>query len=275
MITRHVDKLKMPIGTMAEPTIHGTEDNEATGVNWFDNDDVGFVTVGQHSLRFLNAGWIYSRSNVSNFTNSPMLRLDRTQVPTVGTRTSIEFSANNAILDMGSIRSNHRVTNSFSLQFHTVNAAVPNTLSALHLDYNNNVGFNVQNPQYRVHQSDEGDTLHANLLDANSLAAISSSQTRGSFINLISSNDQNTTRGGIKGIKTKGTVVSPTAVTDTNYTLSLLGAGYDGATALATAGIHFQVMGTPSTNVMPQGIIFETGPTTSRIERGRILPNGN
>jgi hypothetical protein len=274
MITRYVHKLTVPLGTSAEPTIRGTEDNLTTGVNWYDNDDIGFVSSETSNFMLRNGGVLELNSNITNAISVPLLVLNRKNtVSTAGLYSSIDFETNNTV-PMLSLRAVTESATAHGFELRTVNANIFNPLSAIKALSNNKVGINVQTPQNKFQISDEGDTLHASLIDTNSIQTITSSQLNGATLTLISSNVENTTRGAIKGIKTKGTVLTPIIVGTNDFTLSLLGAGYDGVAALTTAGIHLQLMGTPSVGVIPQGIVFETGTTNARIERARFMPDG-
>lgn len=78
-----------------------------------------------------------------------------------------------------------------------------------------------------------------------------------------------------KGTRSRGTLASPAIVAEGDYTFSLLGAGYDGSTTRATAGIEMRVDGAPAAGVMPQRIEFATGTAASRVERMRITSGGD
>lgn len=76
------------------------------------------------------------------------------------------------------------------------------------------------------------------------------------------------------GARARGSLSSPTAVASDDWTFSLLGTGYDGTAARGTAGISFLVDGAVSSGNVPQRIVFETGSTSTRIERVRINATG-
>jgi len=273
MVHQYISKLKLLQGTLAEPTIHDVED-ATTGVNWFADEEVGFVAGGTSYLKLASPGYAFLGSQTGPSLSSPLLYLNRNLLPNTGVYTSINFTS--GATPMTSLRSISRAATQYAFGAYTANTTF-NTVPALILDYNNFVGINTptSGPLNRFQVSADSEVLHASLIDAVSIQSITSSQIAGATIGLISANTENTTRGVLKGIKSKGTLSTPLSVANTDYTLSLLGAGHDGTGLLTTAGIHLQVMGTPSTNVMPQGIIFETGTNTARVERMRIMPNGN
>ena len=207
--------------------------------------------------------------------DSPLLRLDRANsLSTAGRYSSIEFSAGGASEEMASLRCVTQASGQHGLQFKTATSFLLNTLPAISALANNKVGLNIVSPLFKFHLSDTGAVMTAPFIDT-SLAVITNQGTDSPALTLVAYNDQNTTRGVIKGVKAKGTTTAPTAVTDTNYTLSLLGAGYDGTSNLITAAIDFLVNGAVATNTMPQAIVFKTGATTTASERMRINPDGN
>jgi hypothetical protein len=69
----------------------------------------------------------------------------------------------------------------------------------------------------------------------------------------------------IYGARTRGTISSPTVVVNGDNLLTLGGAGYDGTNYNWGAHIHFLADGTPSANVLPGAIDFQTTPSASNV----------
>lgn len=82
-------------------------------------------------------------------------------------------------------------------------------------------------------------------------------------------------RAVFKGVRSRGTLDSPTVPSAEDSVFTLLGAIWDGDQTHATAGVDFIVDGAVSDNVAPQRIGFLTGTAASRTERVTIKGNGN
>jgi hypothetical protein len=75
----------------------------------------------------------------------------------------------------------------------------------------------------------------------------------------------------IYGARSRGSITTPSAVTNGDNLLTLGGAGYDGTNYTWGAHIHLQVDGTPSAGVMPGAIDFQTTPTGSNTPASRLF----
>ena len=274
-ILTHVNKLRVPLGTTSDLSIQGADpDDNLTGVNWYGNDEVGFVSNTNATFTLKNNGALKGISAVGSINDFTHINLDRTSpVTTAGKYTSIDFTSAGETNKVLSQRAVVESSGNHSYKLYTAASNAFNSLPALVASSANKIGFNISTPQFPLHLSHNGSAVTSPFVDT-SLGVFSSNSDDSPALTLLSFNDNNTTRGVLKGVKAKGTATSPTAVTDTNYTLSLLGAGYDGTSNIITAAMDFQVSGTPSTGVMPQAIIFRNGTTNSLIERMRITPAG-
>lgn len=275
-IKTHLSKLEVPIGLINLPSIRGPiPDDNSTGVNWYGNDEVGFTSGGSNYLTLKNVGSLFAGTDIIGTIDHNFVRLDRiVPVTTVGKYTSIDLTSNVGANQMLSLRSVLESSTNYAFHLKTAAANVLNTLPAISALSDNKIGFNIDLPQFPFHASREGIRVTTPFEDTSFVTFSSESDLNSPGLTVISYSNQNTTRAVFKGVKAKGTTLLPTAVTDTNYTLSLLGAGYDGTSNIITAAIDFQVSGTPSTGVMPQAIIFRNGPTNSLLERMRITPAG-
>jgi len=275
-IKTFVNKLEVPLGSVSDLSISGADpDDNGTGVNWYGNDEVGFVNIaGVNKLTLSNSSILKHVAGLAAGNDLVAYSIDRTSPVTTAKYTSIDFTGNNLVDKMLTLRAVTASAGNHGFQLKTASSGAFNTLPALSVLSNNNVGINIASPQFPLHLAKAGEVTQAAFVDT-SLAVFSSESDDSPGLTINSYSIQNTTRAVLKGVKAKGTTTAPTAVTDTNYTLSLLGAGYDGTSNLITAAIDFQVAGTPSTGVMPQAIIFRNSNTTGLTERMRITPTGN
>ena len=83
-----------------------------------------------------------------------------------------------------------------------------------------------------------------------------------------------TDRGIFLGVRSRGTLSSPTAVSNGDEVFGIIGAGHDGTAPRTRGGIFFRVDGSVSLDNVPTAICFENGSNT-RTEKLRITPNGN
>ena len=92
---------------------------------------------------------------------------------------------------------------------------------------------------------------------------------------ISSSYGASATAGGYLGLRrAKGTVSSPTTVTNSSYLGYMDFSGYDGSLWISGAGITGQVVGTPSANFVPTELYFSTGTNSGGTERLRIDSTG-
>jgi hypothetical protein len=83
-----------------------------------------------------------------------------------------------------------------------------------------------------------------------------------------------TDRGIFLGVRSRGTLSSPTAVSNGDEVFGIIGAGHDGTAPRTRGGIFFRVDGSVSLDNVPTAICFENG-SNARTEKLRITPNGN
>ena len=274
MAHQSISRLQVPDSPSAtELSIFGTV-NTTSGLS-INSSNASLISEGTHSLG-INQGLGSLFSYIANTSNVPIFRIDRVNpVSTAGRRTTLAFSGGGASEDMGSISVITEAAGQHGLRFNTATSYLDNTLPAISALSNNKVGVNILSPQFRLHLSDTGAVVPAAFIDATGLATITNEGTDAPTLNLMSFNDEMTAIGTIKGFKARGTTTSPGAVQNLYRTLALRGGGYDGTSVLTTAGIEFRVMGTVSTGVVPQGILFQTGTTNALVERARFSPAGN
>ncbi len=140
---------------------------------------------------------------------------------------------------------------------------------------NNRVGFGTSTPNAKLHVSAAGDAVSSALSTSDYIMLSSQSDAPG--FSMVASSATAANRGVIKGVRSRGTLGSPTVPSNNDYVFTIGGAIYDGADTELTAAIDFYVDGTVSSNVAPQRISFVTGATNSasRTERMVIKNNGN
>lgn len=81
-------------------------------------------------------------------------------------------------------------------------------------------------------------------------------------------------RGVFEGLKSAGTLASPTAIANNEQLMSIISGGYDGSAFVTTGEIKFLVDGTVSTGNVPTAIQFFTG-SSSGTERLRLTSGGS
>jgi hypothetical protein len=133
------------------------------------------------------------------------------------------------------------------------------------------IGINTAAPVAPLELHVDGSVAAAGLLSSDDIVITKESGAAG-FSGIVAS-DVNR-RMVFAGRRARGTLGAPTAVAESDWTFSLLGAGYDGAAGRATAAISFTVDGAVSAGAVPQRITFETGTLTARIERVRVNATG-
>lgn len=272
MAYQSISRLQVPDSLSSTQLSLFSTVSTTTGIN-LSNLSASLISEGTHAIG-INQGLAFITTYLANTSDVPIFRIDRVNpVTTAGRKTTLAFSGGAASEDMGSISVITEAAGAHGLRLVTASAFADNTLPAFAALSDNKVGLGIPDPQYRLHVSDAGDRVATPLVGTETVVLSTQAITSPS-LTLITSNTNNSTRGIIKGVKSKGTLLSPLTVADTDYTLGFLGGGYDGTSVLTTAGIQFQIMGTVSTGVMPQGIVFETGPTNNRVERARIMPSG-
>jgi trimeric autotransporter adhesin len=137
----------------------------------------------------------------------------------------------------------------------------------------NDIGINMSNPVSALHVGDGNNTI-SSVLYSTDIVNVSALNTAPGF-NIISAGSSEFNRGVFKATRSRGTLASPTAVSNNDYVFSLLGVAYDGTAGRATAGVEMRVDGTVSSGNAPQRIEFQTGTTTSRSTRMTIKSDGD
>lgn len=122
-----------------------------------------------------------------------------------------------------------------------------------------------------LHVSSEGDAVDPTLISTEEVVMSKTGGANG--LAMIVASDGGG-RGVMKGVRSRGTLTSPTIIANGDPTVSLLGAGYDGVIQRATAEIRMIVAGTVAGSQVPQKIEFRTGETTSRTTRMVVAPDG-
>lgn len=159
-----------------------------------------------------------------------------------------------------------------------------NSNHALFLDYNGsthfafegttgNMGIGLTSPQARLHIAETGLAVNSSFV-ASDLVLLTNSGTN---VGLNVSTASASSRSVLKGVRSRGSLTTPTAAVNGDLSLSILGALHDGTSTNATAAIDFEADGVISTGVAPQRIAFLTSQTnsSSRTERMTILSGGN
>lgn len=91
-------------------------------------------------------------------------------------------------------------------------------------------------------------------------------------LSLICSSDFTAaTKAILKGVRSRGTLGSPSAVSSGDYLFSILAAGFDGTDAEATTEIAFECDGSVSNNVVPGRIVFRTSTTSGGMRTERLV----
>ena len=157
------------------------------------------------------------------------------------------------------------------------NSSVTNTFTVGTASYfvaNGNLGIGTDSPVRPLHIAYTSGIAAANLITSDAFI-ITAENTAPGFSIISSANSSAASRAVFKGVRSRGTLSSPTAANTNDSVISMLGAVFDGNTGLATAAIDMVVDGSVSVGVAPQRIAFLTGNTNSRTERMRIDSSGN
>jgi len=148
--------------------------------------------------------------------------------------------------------------------------------TGLFVNNSNNVGIGTTTPVNKLHISLDGTVPGTGFSEAtDALYLTSNSQTTFRMFAATSVAGNSVAFGGVR---TRGTVASPTIVQSGDTILNIFAQASDGTTARKTAAqILFSVDGTPGANDMPGRITFLTTPdgSTSQVERMRIDNAGN
>ncbi len=122
---------------------------------------------------------------------------------------------------------------------------------------------------------DDGNAVAA-ALKTSDFSIISAQGTAPGLSIVAASSDDAQHRGVMKGVRSRGTLASPTVPSVDDSVFSILGAIYDGVDTEGTAQIDFIVDGAVSSNVAPQRIAFMTSETTAgnRVDRLQIKSDG-
>jgi hypothetical protein len=122
---------------------------------------------------------------------------------------------------------------------------------------------------------DDGNAVNAALITTD--YSIISAEGTAVGLSLVVAGTDPLYRGVIKGVRSRGTVGSPSVPSVDDSVFSILGAIYDGIDTEGTAQINFIVDGSVSSDVAPQRIAFMTSATTglARAERLQIKSNGD
>jgi hypothetical protein len=122
---------------------------------------------------------------------------------------------------------------------------------------------------------DDGNAVNAALITTD--YSIISAEGTAVGLSLVVAGTDPLYRGVIKGVRSRGTVGSPSVPSVDDSVFSILGAIYDGIDTEGTAQIDFIVDGSVSSDVAPQRIAFMTSATTglARVERLQIKSNGD
>ncbi|MCX5697582.1 MAG: hypothetical protein NTU54_06430 [Candidatus Omnitrophica bacterium] len=152
-----------------------------------------------------------------------------------------------------------------------------NTLTGTSLVYDTgtNVGIGTTSPSANLQVSD-GSLVNSALISTDKILLTYQNTAPGLSI-ISADNTTASNRAVFKGVRSRGTLVSPLAPSTDDDVLSFLGAIYDGTATQATAMVGFKVDGAVSSGVAPQRISFITSETTgaARQERLTIKANGN
>jgi len=149
--------------------------------------------------------------------------------------------------------------------------------SSVYDEVNNRLGIGVNNPQSKLWISDNS-SVNANLYNSGTQFNISGSPL--GQMRIISA--ENTSDFGgysvFTGIRSRGTLSSPTPPLSGDAITALLSNAYDGtASGGGTAGVYFLADANVSAGNAPQRIQFSTSTSSNlnRIGRLTIKPNGN
>ena len=143
-------------------------------------------------------------------------------------------------------------------------------------EVNDRLGIGVTNPQSKLWISDNA-SVNANLYS--SICQLNISGTQGQM-RLISSENTGPLNGYsvLTGIRTRGTLTSPTPPLSNDAITAVLSNAYDGTSGGGgTAGVYFYAEQNVAAGVAPQRISFVTSTTNNigRTERLTIKANGN
>lgn len=153
-----------------------------------------------------------------------------------------------------------------------------NNLERVRIDPAGKVGIGINSPIGKLTVFNNGSAPAGAWISAGSPLFVGYGENtvgNGDYILSLASNTYNA-RGVFIGRRARGTLATPTVVSNNDFLTSILASGYDGSAFQNPATIDFFVDGTPSAGNVPARISFVTGSNSgNRAERLVIKSNGN
>ena len=144
---------------------------------------------------------------------------------------------------------------------------------------NHRLGIGTASPSVKLHISVDGSVPNSVFFNSASDAFLASNLNASTIFRFVTADNSTATNSGtIVMARSRGTLVTPTIVSDGDQIGSIAGNGFDGSSNIGASRILFNVDGTPSNSVsMPGRISFLTTPSGSEtlVERMRITNAGN
>ena len=139
----------------------------------------------------------------------------------------------------------------------------------------NKVGIGTDNPRSKLHISEDGVDLHANVLTGTAPTMLLTGGGQNIISTIIQASSSATQRPILQFRKARGTLSSPLPVVNGDQLASFGPGGYSGSSMIFTSMIDFYVDGAVTSTVVPQRISFVTGTTEgNRTERLVIKSDG-
>jgi len=236
-------------------TIKGTTDKTW---NWVDSND---SWTSSENLNLLS-GKTYKINGTDVLTGSALgSGITSSSLTSVGTLSSLSVSGTTSLANVsytGTLTGGTGILNIGSGQ--------------IYKDANGNIGIGSSSPIADLHIAYTEGSPNTSLYTTDALIISANNTAPG--INIISSGNSSGYRGVFKATRCRGSLENPTVPLINDFSLSILGAIYDGTSNFSTAAINIEVDGSVSSNVCPQRITFYTGEGASRIERLRVDSSG-
>lgn len=230
-------------------------------------DDTGFLRFQAGTGATTNVMWVYGTEVVVNEESTSAVDF-RVETNTNTHGLFVDSSANAVGINEATPTSALHIDGDFRVD------ANGNAEAFYVNDTSGNVGVGSASPVANLHVSVDGNVPAAALTTSD--AFVASGQSTAPGVAVVAAGAAASNRGVFKGVRSDGTLASPTPPAQDDYVMSFLGAIYDGVVSQGTAAIDFYVDGSVSSGNAPQRISFVTSETNAagRTERLVIKSDG-
>jgi hypothetical protein len=211
----------------------------------------------------------YNTGNVGIGTTNPLRPLEISKNAAGASMVGVRYTDTGTGGKSWEVGTNQQVAGDFGIY------SVSNSTQRLLILDNGNVGIGTTVPQAKLHVSLDGSTPASALVST--LDSLVLSNTAVNRVRILVASDTDVV-GQYAVVRARGTLASPTIVSNGDQILELAAQGYDGSARRNAAAIRMFVDGgTPSATSMPGSIRFLTTPVggTDVTEKMRIDSTGN